>query len=73
VSLVNPLGEHRLQGSQIATIMPTAVAETSCCLLICRRGKSNPGIWAAANQPAGQITSDFQKSRPFCKNISLRA
>jgi hypothetical protein len=69
VSLVNPLGEHRLQGSQIATIMPTAVAETSCCLLICRRGKSNPGIWAAANQPAGQITSDFQKSRqaPFAK------
>jgi hypothetical protein len=24
-------------------------------------GKSNPGIWAAANQPDGQITSDFQK------------
>src|SRR5712672_1169577 len=34
----------------------------SCCLLICRHGKSNPGIRAAANQPDGQITSDFQKS-----------
>jgi hypothetical protein len=27
-----------------------------------RHGKSNPGSWAAANQPDGQITSDFQKS-----------
>jgi hypothetical protein len=26
-----------------------------------RHGKSNPGIWAAANRPDGQITSDFQK------------
>src|SRR5260221_6879287 len=25
-------------------------------------GKSNPCIWAAANQPDGQITSGFQKS-----------
>jgi len=27
-----------------------------------RHGKSNPHHWAAANQPDGQITSDFQKS-----------
>jgi hypothetical protein len=31
-------------------------------MLICRHGKSNFCIWAAANQPDGQITSDFQKS-----------
>jgi hypothetical protein len=38
-------------------------------------GKSNPHLWAAANQPDGQITSDFQKpmSSPFCKNISVFA
>jgi hypothetical protein len=35
---------------------------TFCCVLICRDGKLNPGIWAAANQRDGQITSDFQKS-----------
>jgi hypothetical protein len=30
-------------------------------VLICRHGKSNFCIRAAANQPDGQITSDFQK------------
>src|SRR6266478_8053967 len=39
----------------------TIVRVSSPCVLICRHGKSNPGIWAAANQPDGQITSDFQK------------
>jgi hypothetical protein len=32
------------------------------CVLICRHGKSNFCIRAAANQPDGQITSGFQKS-----------
>src|SRR6266404_8278269 len=40
----------------------TIVRVSSPCVLICRHGKSNPGIWAAANQPDGQITSDLQKS-----------
>jgi hypothetical protein len=33
----------------------------ACCVLICRHGKSNFCIRPAANQPDGQITSDYQK------------
>src|SRR6266404_2606266 len=38
-------------------------------VLICRHGKSNPGIWAAANQPDGQITKSL--SSLSGKNSSL--
>src|SRR5258706_7925095 len=39
-------------------------------VLICRHGKSNPGIWAAANQPDdGQISKSL--SSPSGKNSSL--
>ena len=57
---MNPLGEHRLQGSQIATIMLTAVAETSCCLLICRRGKSNFCIGLRQINPTGKSLLIFR-------------
>jgi hypothetical protein len=43
--------------------------EAQSARLICRHGKSNPPISAAANQRDGQITSDYPKScqAPFAK------
>ena len=57
---VNPLGEHRLQGSRIATIMLAAVAGTSCCWLICRRGKSNFCIRLRQINPTGKSLLIFR-------------
>jgi hypothetical protein len=56
----NLLGEHRLQGSRIATIMLTAVAGTSCCLLICRHGKSNFCIGLRQINPTGKSLLIFR-------------
>ncbi len=57
---VNPLGEHRLQGNRMATIMLTAVAGTSCCLLICRHGKSNFCIRLWQINPTGKSLLIFR-------------
>jgi hypothetical protein len=49
--------------------MGIAPLRPSCGLICPDPGNPNPGIWAAANQRDGQITSDFQKScqAPFAK------